>query len=259
VEKKNPTVVYNSFTPEGMPTFFLPPEEQNAGSSGSSDSSTSDVAICTRQFFERSTLQLILTGHKPQGDMPSPIRVDRSSWVICADTSYSGDTKWFHDARNATTPEKMEHRRELQERKRSNLGRGSSISFRGETAVSEVLVTLSKGATSLESIRYHGVLSDGTQYESVDLLGAENADSEVCHDNDQIHTASVGSVGQVAPKSMVPDPSESPHEGRWWTKGICRDGSRLYYAGEGYNVWNYIVSPDLKKGDDTTIGGTETN
>jgi len=263
--KKNPTVVYNSFTPEGMPTFFLPPEEQNGGdkdgnpSSTSQDSSESDVATCTRDFFERSTMQLILTGHKPQGDMPSPIRVNRSSWVICADTSYSGDTKWFHDDRNVTTPEKMDRRWQLQERRRSNLGRGNSISFRGETAVSEVLVELSKGATSLESIRYHGVLSDGTEYESVNLLDTDDEDSDVLQRDDQKLTTSVGSVGQVAPTSMVPDPSESPHEGRWWTKGICRDGTRLYYAGEGYNVWNYIVSPDLNESDDTGIDGTKNN
>ena len=249
--KKNPTVVYNSFTPEGMPTSFLPPKESMNGANYVQDSS--DVATCTREFFERSTLQLILTGHKPQGDMPSPIKVGQSSWVICADTSYSGDTKWFHDHRNVTTPEKMERRQLLQERKRSNLGRGDSISFRGETAVSEVLVELSKGATFLESIRYHGVLSDGTEYESVDLLGADSEDF------DQNSTEYIGSVGQVAPTSMVPDPSNSPHEGRWWTKSICRDGSRLYYAGEGYQIWNYIVSPDSTERDDTKANGAKNN
>jgi len=233
--KKNPTVVYNSFTPEGMPTYFLPPEEVNGVDTGGTSSEGSDVAMCTREFFERSPLQLILTGHKPQGDMPSPIKVDGSSWVICADTSYSGDTKWFHDHRNSTKPEQMEKRKQLEEEQRSNLGRGKSISFRGETAVSEVLVELSKGASSLESIRYHGVLSDGTEYESVDLLGGKQ----------NMET----SIGQVAPTSLVPDPSNSPHEGRWWTKGICRDGSRLYYAGEGYNVWNYIVTPDTIESD----------
>jgi len=254
--KKNPTVVYNSFTPEGMPTLFLPSEEQTGGDKddntciGSHNSSESDVATCTREFFERSTMQLILAGHKPQGDMPSPIRVDRSSWVICADTSYSGDTKWFHDDRNVTTPETMERRHKLQERRRSNLGRGNSISFRGETAVSEVLVELSKGATSLQSIRYHGVLSDGTEYESVDLLGADDADNEVLFRNDPKSIISLGSVGQVAATSMVPDPSDSPHEGQWWMKGKCRDGSRLFYAAEGYSVWNYFVSPDPSEGDD---------
>ncbi|OEU21781.1 hypothetical protein FRACYDRAFT_177736, partial [Fragilariopsis cylindrus CCMP1102] len=227
----NPTVIYNSFTPEGMPqSFFLPNEkdEENGGSI------MSDVATCTREFFKRSSIQLILTGHKPQGDMPSPIRIDDSSWVICADTSYSGDTMWFHHDDENMVPAA----------RRSNLGQGNSLSFRGDVAVSEVLVEISKGGTTLESVRYHGVLSDGTEYESVNLLDADSHSQQ----NNTIASSSSSSsscntLGQVAPDFLVPTASESPHEdGRWWTKGICRDGSHLYYAGEGYNVWNYVVS-----------------
>ena len=250
----NPTVIYNSFTPEGMPqSFFLPNEKDEENG----DSIMSDVATCTREFFKRSSIQLILTGHKPQGDMPSPIRIDDSSWVICADTSYSGDTMWFHhddghsSNKNAKVgddddddeddddiiPENM-----IPAARRSNLGQGNSLSFRGDVAVSEVLVEISKGGTTLESVRYHGVLSDGTEYESVNLLDADSHSQQ----NDAIASSSSSScntLGQVAPDFLVPTASESPHEdGRWWTKGICRDGSHLYYAGEGYNVWNYIVS-----------------
>jgi len=86
--------VYNSFTPEGMPQSFIPSLEQDDEKANSS--SSSDIATYTKEFFERSSIRLILAGHKPQGDMPSPIRIDHSSWVICADTSYSGDTIWFH-------------------------------------------------------------------------------------------------------------------------------------------------------------------
>lgn len=256
--KKNPTVVYNYFTPEGMPLSFLPPEEQlpnghedNDGKSSKGlrveSPSESDLMSCTREFFERSTVQLIVTGHKPQGDMPTSIKVDESSWVVCADTSYSADTGWFHDDKNATSPEKMEQR----QGQKKNLGRGTAKSSRGDATVSEVLIKLSKGAASLESVLFHGVLSDGTKYESVDLLDADySADSAENNDgnNDPVF---FGSMGQVAPKSVVPDPSISPHGGRWWTKGIFRDGSRLYYAGEGIEIWNYIVSPSESK-----VGGT---
>lgn len=223
--KKNPAVVYNSFTPEGMPQSFLPSQGQD-----------SDIASSTREFFERSSIQLILSGHKPQGDMPSPIRVDNSSWVVCADTSYSGDTLWFHlDDDDTTTTETCKTMRRQQRR---NLGRGNSLSFRGDVAVSEVLVELSKGATTLDSVTYHGVLSDGTKYESINIL---DADSYSQHHN----TSTL--IGQVAPDFLVPK-NQSPHEsGRWWSKSIFRDGSHLYYAAEGYRVWNYFVSSTLTK------------
>jgi hypothetical protein len=231
--KKNPTVVYNSFTPEGMPTSFLPPEKRQ---------DESDVAACTRSFFDRSSIQLILTGHKPQGDMPSPIRVDDSSWVICADTSYSGDTIWWHNhGKNTSGDMHEEDNAEITSIKsatstansvsklRSNLGRGDSISFRGDVAVSEVLVCLSNHGNSLEYVKYHGVLSDGTEYESINLLDAASQNT---------------TVGQVAPDDLVPNVLDSPHQGVWWTKSIFSDGSHLFHAGEGFNVWNYVVSTE---------------
>jgi hypothetical protein len=217
--KKNPTVVYNSFTPEGMPSSFLPAEKQQ-------DQVEADVASCTREFFDRGSIQLVCSGHKPQGDSPSPIRIDDTAWVICADTSYSGDTVWWQGSNAdselmsdgaASSPESTG---------RSNLGRGNSLSFRGDVAVSEVLISLSNHGKNLDSVQYHGVLSDGMEYESVNLLNA----------------ASNTTLGRVAPDHMVPAPSDSPHQGRWWTKNIFSDGSRLFYAGEGFNVWNYFVS-----------------
>lgn len=260
--KKNPAVVYNSFTPEGMPQSYL---EQD-----------SDIASSTREFFERSSIQLILSGHKPQGDMPCPIRIDNSSWVVCADTSYSGDTLWFHlddnDDKNTdeddgqkqeinssiliTEPasslssaaiEKItanttttERSKTMRRQQRSNLGRGNSFSFRGDVAVSEVLVELSKGATTLNSVTYHGVLSDGTKYESVNILDADSYSYSQHHNTSNL-------IGQVAPDFLVPK-NQSPHEsGRWWSKSIFRDGSHLYYAAEGYRVWNYFISSTLTK------------
>mmetsp|Transcript_19255 Transcript_19255/g.47617 ORF Transcript_19255/g.47617 Transcript_19255/m.47617 type:complete len:639 (-) Transcript_19255:204-2120(-) len=202
--RKNPTVVYNSFTPHGMPHAFDPEAENIA------------MAQCTREFFDRTNVELILTGHKPQGDMPSPIRVDSSSWVLCCDTSYSGETIWIPNEN-----EEEEHR--------SNIGRGESLSFRGEHAVSEVLVTISvddetQNASQLESVVYHGVLSDGREYETVNLL-------------DHKHNST---IGQIAPDAAVPSISDSPHQGRWWTKSIFSNGSSLFHAGEGFLVWNYV-------------------
>ena len=206
--KQNPTVVYNSFTPKGMPHRFFPDAADGYSKS-------------TREFFDRAQIQLILTGHKPQGDMPSPIRVDSSAWVLCCDTSYSGNTIWLDQQNSKTTDRERPTMRK-------NLGRGNSVSFRGEVAVSEVLLELSCNG-QLENVKYHGVLSDGTEYETVDLLShAENS-----------------TIGQVAPGHMVPSELDSPHQGRWWTKTIFSDGTHLFHAGEGFDVWNFVSKPPV--------------
>ena len=92
--------------------------------------------------------------------------------------------------------------------------------------MSEVLVSLSDHGQSLDSVRYHGVLSDGMEYESMNLLDAASQNT---------------TLGQVAPDELVPAVLDSPHQGRWWTKSIFSDGSHLFHAGEGFNVWNYVV------------------
>ncbi|CAJ1953663.1 unnamed protein product [Cylindrotheca closterium] len=208
--RKNPTVVYNSFTPQGMPHAFDPEAENIA------------MAQCTREFFDRTNVELILTGHKPQGDMPSPIRVDSSAWVLCCDTSYSGDTIWIQNKND-------------EDGDRSNIGRGESLSFRGEHAVSEVLVSISvddqnQNASRLDSVICHGVLSDGREYETVNLLDHKNNST----------------IGKIAPDAAVPSISDSPHQGRWWTKTIFSNGSSLFHAGEGFNAWNYISKQETQ-------------
>lgn len=143
--------------------------------------------------------------------------MDQSKWVVLADTSYSSQTVWHHD--------NNDNKGALYE-KRSNLGRGSATSFRGEVAVSEVLIKLGEGG-SMESLTYHGVLSDGTEYETVNLItNAQNT-----------------TIGQAAPEHLVPSETESPHQGRWWTKTTFSDGSHLFYAGQGFNIWNLMAKP----------------
>lgn len=53
--KKNPTVVYNSFTPGGMPHHF-----------DSLQSDETHMMQATKEFFDRAAVQVILAGHKPQ-------------------------------------------------------------------------------------------------------------------------------------------------------------------------------------------------
>lgn len=240
---KNPTVVCCSFTPGGMPKPFLrdkydsnvdQQQQQQEFQQQQQQQHELDVATCIREYFDRAPIQLIMTGHKPQGDMPTTIKVDDKAWVVCADTSYSGDTVWWHDDDDGVC-DRVVGDNDGDGRtgctsspgKRGNLGRGGARSYRGDVAVSEVLVELSGSGQCLDSVHCHGVLSDGTEYHTLNLL-----DPSVSHNT---------SIGQVAPDHLVPAVSESPHRGRWWTKSIFRDGSHLFYAGEGYNVWNYIV------------------
>lgn len=211
--KKNPSVVYNSFTPAGMPHRFYP------------DSEEPHMVQATKEFFDRASIQVILAGHKPQGDMPSPIRVDESSWVLLGDTSYSSQTIWHHHGDHSNNNNDSDNKDRTSRKRRSNLGRGNSLSFRGEIAVSEILIKL-KGR-ALDSVIYHGVMSDGSEYETINLL-AQGKNT---------------TLGQVAPEDVVPSIPDSPHQGRWWTKSVFSDGSHLYHAGEGFNIWNLMSDP----------------
>ena len=126
--KRNPTVVYSSFSVDGVPKRFYPEEMEKK--------SEEDHAFveCVKDFFMQSGIKLILAGHQPQGDMPFPIRIEYDSdtssdgtpsarglgWVLCCDTSYSGDTNWY-------SPQEGEQRK--------NPGRGKGPGFRGDLAV----------------------------------------------------------------------------------------------------------------------------
>jgi hypothetical protein len=109
--KRNPTVVYSSWLKNGLPHRFLPDV-----------SSTEDAmyASLTAEFFKAASLQLIVSGHQPHGDMPMPIRIGESQCVLCCDTSYSADTIWWNQDEGEC---------------RMNVGRGSGSSGRGDVAV----------------------------------------------------------------------------------------------------------------------------
>jgi len=108
---RNPTVVYSSWLNNGLPYRFLP-----------DTSKQEDVmfAQLTREFFNTAGIQLIASGHQPHGDMPTRIRIGEAQSIICCDTSYSGDTMWWNEPGDES---------------RTNVGRGSGSSGRGDVAV----------------------------------------------------------------------------------------------------------------------------
>ena len=120
-----------------MPKRFFPQD-----SSGENQTEEDILYVkLVEDFFRQSQLRLILAGHQPQGDMPLPIRinyddndgkgrkgattgVNNLGWVLCCDTSYSGDTKWV------TTKKTQDGSDE-----KLNPGRGTGPGFRGDLAV----------------------------------------------------------------------------------------------------------------------------
>ena len=189
-------MIYDTWCPDGLPSPFFPDNSTNAASL---------YSRLTKEFLQRGNLKLIATGHRPQGDLPTPIRVSAghdqpASWILACDTSYSGYTMWH----NEQEKEEMEEKDETVSR-RENFGCGTSLSFRGDVAVSEVLMELDNG--KLRSVHSHGVLSDGSQYESKNLL-----------ELDEPQAASIR-IGEIA---------------------LCRATVRLVYSSKSHkeeNVW----------------------
>ncbi|CAB9524065.1 expressed unknown protein [Seminavis robusta] len=218
--KRNPTVVYSSWAVDGMPLRFVP---------GDDNKEDSLFARLVREFFRQSNIKLILSGHQPQGDMPLPIRIFEETqsttrghgedeqlqlgWVLCCDTSYSGDTNWVN-------------------RDRQNMGRGRGPGFRGDVAVAETLVTIDNEGR-LQDVRWHGVLCDGTLYETENLLSSSSC---------------APSVGYLADGDWLPDQDGTPHETPWWTKALMADGSVLLSTAKGYDVSNYMAKPHQSQG-----------
>jgi hypothetical protein len=290
----NPTVIYNSWFTNGIPnrlrSSFSKKNGHRSDSHGNStnddenennDDSSCDYIKLTKEFLEASQVRLIVSGHQPQGDLPSPIRLDSimvkaatmnqdcensiatpkrgtndnspdtasttTGWILCCDTSYSGDTKWLQWS---PTTAAMKNTKEAPHALRHNLGRGTARSFRGDVAVTEVLIELDRAhENDLLDVRYHGVLSDGTAYETDNFLSLsvtptvlypKGGDSLLKDDS----SPPLPVVGQVAPSGWVPPADQSPHSGsQWWTKAILKDGSYVFQAAEGFDRWNLVVSP----------------
>ena len=223
-KRKNPSVVYSSWLNNGMPQqFYGLVDSSTRGSSGSSTGYTS-YAKEVAKFFSLGNLQLIVSGHQPHGDHPTPIRISRSDgdappwYILPCDTSYSADTHWICSGSGE---------------KRINKGRGSSVSGRGDVAVCEVLIDQCIDSDSVSSTVLHGVLSDGSKFESVNLFDVdENPDLSLVGTRlDRKDFVFEGSVRD-----------DSGEEMDWWVKSKLTDGSFLVSTGKGYEVSNSIAT-----------------
>ncbi len=151
------------------------------------------------------------------GDIPFPIRVEtggegrNDSFVVCADTSYSGDIKWMDSGR-------------------SNLGRGTALSGRGDVAISELLLEQCIKDGSICGIHCHGTMSDGSQYKSINYL-EEPGQAMIGKLVDREHLKFEGSVQDV-----------SCDEVEWFVKSKFTDSKYLVSTGKGYEVFNSIAS-----------------
>jgi hypothetical protein len=267
---RNPTAVYASWCINGMPRRFFPADPHHANPTSATTSSTDDRFVqATREFFQRTGVTVICSGHQPQGDMPNPIRVDytgtpnssnsdsgsnsyctnnqknglqdsdphstqRTGWILSCDTSYSGDTHWYSlpaDGDDSVAATAPRH----------NPGRGCAKSGRGEQAVSEVVMEQCSETGQMLSVYCHGTLSDGTAYETLEY--ALNNDTTTMPSSSSSSKTADLVVGRLASGPLVPDKANSPHGESWWTRAAFRDGSYLLTAGEGFHVWNRIVKP----------------
>ena len=136
-KERLPTAVYSSWTQSGMPRQFFDPQSREAE--------------LTKQFMDDADVQLILSGHQSQGDLPTPICLGDNKLIMACDTSFSGDMQWLG----------CEKRR--------------GVGGRGSVAVCEVLLEQCIETGVIENVTNHGVLSNGVVFETTNMLG--NGDS----------------------------------------------------------------------------------
>ena len=159
------------------------------------------MAVYMRHVYK---YKVILSGHQPQGDLPTPIRLDDDKLILACDTSYSGDVQWFiaNDDDN------------------SSKAAAVVVGARGPVAVCEVLIDQCVETGTIESVTHHGVLSNGRSFESTNLM-----------------ETTATTVGRLATDDDAPDTTRD-----WWVKANFVDGSQLLTTSEGYGVVNSITS-----------------
>ncbi|KAL7496190.1 hypothetical protein ACHAWT_004412 [Skeletonema menzelii] len=196
-KSKNQSVVYNSWMKGGMPRkdLFTPNEQMKL-----------------EELFAKESLQLILSGHQPVGDSPWPIQLSGNNWILPCDTSFSGDVNWTKTLQCKSSTKKI------------GLGRGSRPNGRGEVAVSETLISFCQRTSKVKSVNIHGCLSDGSKYETNNLLDV---------DDKQIGRPLLREL------SYTDKDTGERRDMEFWVKAKI-DQDYLLSAGKGFRVWNTL-------------------
>ena len=204
-KSKNQSVVYNSWMRDGMPRkdLFRPDEQSKL-----------------EKLFAKEGLQLILSGHQPVGDSPWPIQLSGNNWILPCDTSFSGDVNWTTTLQCKSAAKKI------------SLGRGSRPNGRGEVAVSETLITFCQRTSKVKSVNIHGCLSDGSEYETNNLLDV---------DDEQIGRPLLREL------SYTDKDTEEVRDMQFWVKTKI-DQDYLLSAGKGFHVWNTLLNHNELEG-----------
>jgi hypothetical protein len=112
---------------------------------------------------------------------------------------------------------------------RMNLGRGYSVSGRGDVAVSEVLLEQRTRNESICGITSHGIMSDGSSYESINFQEERGNMIGKLVDRDKLSF-----------EGIVQD--DSCDEVEWFVKSKFKDSTYLVSTGKGYEVFNSIAT-----------------
>lgn len=107
---------------------------------------------------------------------------------------------------------------------------------------SELVIDQCIETGELNDVHYHGVLSDGSMYESTNLMTCSPDSKYIGKILDENMFDIVGcTIAHRGDPSKNTDTSDDFQPKRWWVKCKLKSGEYLVTSGKGYNIWNAIA------------------